>query len=62
MMIEHIVNKGIGVPLSNIVSATNGVDAYEQYINHNFDLILMDLQMPIMCGFEASYKIKEYCN
>jgi len=56
------MHKNIGVPQQNIVSATNGIDAYEQYVSKNFDFILMDLQMPIMCGYEASIKIKDYCS
>jgi PAS domain S-box-containing protein len=40
--------------------ANNGKEAYEQYLENEYSLILMDLQMPVMDGFEATIKIREY--
>lgn len=36
-----------------IDEASNGKEALEMYKLHNYDLILMDIQMPIMDGYEA---------
>lgn len=36
----------------------NGAEAVEKVQNENFELILMDLHMPVMDGFEATLKIK----
>ena len=43
----------------NLIHAKNGEEAIELQEKHNPDLILMDLKMPIMNGFEATRKIKE---
>jgi len=40
--------------------AVNGLEAFELYKNNNYDLILMDEQMPIMDGNEAVQKIIKY--
>jgi len=41
-----------------VVEALNGQEALEVLENQKIDLILMDLMMPIMDGYEATKKIK----
>ena len=43
----------------NVVVVENGEDAVKMAHQEKFNLILMDMQMPIMNGFEATEKIRE---
>ncbi len=40
--------------------AENGKIAYDLYTKKEFDIILMDIQMPIMNGIESTKMIREY--
>lgn len=55
-----ILSKIISKYNSAVETSSNGLSALEKIkSNANFDFILMDLQMPIMDGYEASKLIKE---
>src|SRR5690606_9150663 len=43
----------------HIEIANNGEEAIEMFQNQNFDVILMDIRMPVMGGIDATLKIRE---
>jgi len=44
----------------DITIVNNGVEAFESYKRETYDLILMDIEMPIMTGVEATQKIRAH--
>lgn len=50
---QHLINEG-----HKVIIAENGKIALDYIAKHRFDLILMDVQMPVMDGYEATSFIK----
>lgn len=63
---EYIVSEDIIRGLkargySNILEASNGLEAYEMCCSVEPDIIIMDIKMPKMDGLTAAKKIQEKC-
>jgi signal transduction histidine kinase/CheY-like chemotaxis protein len=55
-LISRILKEhGITVELAN-----NGLEAFEKRRNNKYDLIFMDIQMPVMDGIEATHEILDF--
>lgn len=54
----HYLHK-FGIPRSRIETAENGIEAVKKASKKTYDLILMDVQMPVMDGFEALRELKK---
>jgi CheY-like chemotaxis protein len=53
-----LLSKMLESDVHDVVTMTNGKDAIEYLANHDVDVILMDLQMPILNGISALRKIR----
>lgn len=50
------------MPKCKILEAHDGLQAVEQFNQDEVDIVLMDIQMPVMSGFDATKKIREHEN
>lgn len=62
---DNDVNQKVAVRIlqkdnHNVTVVENGLQAVKEVKRHRYDVILMDIQMPVMGGFEATSKIRLY--
>jgi len=61
---DNLINQKVAVRLLQktglqVMVANNGQEACQLYMQQRFDLVLLDLQMPEMDGFQAAHFIRE---
>lgn len=57
MKVAQIILKRFGLQID---FAENGQEALDKFMNVKYDFILMDCMMPVMDGFQATQKIREW--
>jgi two-component system, OmpR family, alkaline phosphatase synthesis response regulator PhoP len=57
--ILHILDFSLGAEGYEVVTAANGEQAIEKAINEKPDLIVMDIMMPKLDGYETCKRLKE---
>src|ERR671933_1466578 len=57
--IARLVRMALDDPRYEVAAAGTGLDAIQQFRKSNFDLVILDIMMPYVDGFEATQRIRE---
>jgi CheY-like chemotaxis protein len=56
---QKIVTISLGSKVKSIDTATNGKEALDMFLKSDYDIILMDVRLPVLDGIKTSKKIRE---
>jgi signal transduction histidine kinase/ActR/RegA family two-component response regulator/PAS domain-containing protein len=56
---QHLIWHYLSKYQVSLESAENGIEGFQKALQGDFDLVLMDLQMPLMDGYTATQKLRE---
>lgn len=56
---QKIVTISLGSKVKSVDTATNGKEALDMFLKSDYDIILMDIRLPVMDGIKTSKKIRE---
>ena len=57
---SFVISKLLADTGIKITNASNGKEAVDLIANEKFDIILMNIKMPVMDGFEATKEIRKF--
>ncbi len=57
--IANLVRMALDDPRYEVVAVGNGLEAIQQFRQGSFDLVILDVMMPYVDGFEATQRIRE---
>ncbi|KAB8076976.1 hypothetical protein BDV29DRAFT_169156 [Aspergillus leporis] len=57
---QRVALKALKKCTSDITVVADGLEAFKEFQKREFDLIIMDVQMPVMGGLESTCKIRQY--